>query len=47
MAVERHPYDSRGKAQFFEVGVYQDEVITGIPLINLIQAVNSSTTGGI
>lgn len=47
MAVERHPYDSRRKAQFFEVGVYQDEVISGKPLINLIQAVNSSTTGGI
>jgi hypothetical protein len=43
MQVERHPYDSRRKAEDVEVGYYQDEKITGSTYGFLIRAVNSST----
>lgn len=43
LTVERHPYDSRKKAEEVEVGVYQDEKITGATYGFLLTAVNSST----
>lgn len=43
MQVERHPWDSRIKAQEIEVGYYQDEVITGAEYGFLITNVTSST----
>jgi len=43
LTVERHPYDSRKKAEEVEVGVYQDEKITGASYGYLLVAVNSST----
>lgn len=43
MTVERHPYDPRKKKEDVEVGVYQDEKITGSSYGFLIRAVNSST----
>ena len=43
MQVERHPYDSRIKAEELEVGYYQDEKITGSTYGFLLTAVNSST----
>ena len=41
--VERHPYDTKVKAQDIEVGYYQDEVITGDEYGYLITNVTSST----
>lgn len=43
MQVERHPYDSKKKAELVEVGYYQDEKITGSTYGFLLTAVNSST----
>lgn len=43
MTVERHPYDSRAKAEQVEVGYYQDEKTTGQSYAFLLVAVNSST----
>lgn len=43
ITVERHPYDSRKKAEEVEVGLYQDEKITGRSYGFLMTAVNSST----
>lgn len=43
MQVERHPYDTRKKAEEVEVGYYQDEKITGASYGFLLVAVNSST----
>lgn len=43
MTVERHPYDSKIKAEEVEVGYYQDEVITGASYGFLLTSVNSST----
>ena len=43
LQVERHPYDSKKKAQDIEVGYYQDEVITGDEYGFLITNVTSST----
>ena len=43
MQVERHPYDSRKKAEEIEAGYYQDEVITQPGYGFLLKAVNSST----
>lgn len=43
LTVERHPYDSRKKAEEVEVGLYQDEKITGASYGFLLTAVNSST----
>ena len=42
MQVERHPYDSRIKAEEIEVGYYQDEKITGDSYACLLVGVNSS-----
>lgn len=41
--VERHPYDTKIKAQDIEVGYYQDEVITGPEYAYLLTNVTSST----
>ena len=41
--VERHPYDTKRKAQDVEVGYYQDEVITGSEYGFLLTNVTSST----
>ena len=43
MQVEKHPYDTRRKAEDLEVGFYQDEKITGSSYGFLLTAVNSST----
>jgi len=43
MQVERHPYDTRKKAEEVEAGYYQDEKITGSDYGFLLTAVNSST----
>ena len=43
MSVERHPYDTRIKAEELEIGYYQDEKITASGYGFLIRAVNSST----
>jgi len=43
MIVERHPYDTKIKAQELEVGYYQDEVITGATYGGLLTNVTSST----
>lgn len=43
MQVERHPFDSKIKAQEIEVGLYQDEKVTGSTYAYVIRAVNSST----
>lgn len=43
MQVERHPYDTRLKAQEIEAGYYQDEVVTGAEYGGLITNVTSST----
>jgi len=43
MQVERHPYDTKIKAQDVEVGYYQDEVITGAEYGFLLTNVTSST----
>ena len=43
MVVERHPYDSRAKAEIVEVGYYQDAKLTGASYGFLLTAVNSST----
>ncbi|HEX7013644.1 MAG TPA: major capsid protein [Steroidobacteraceae bacterium] len=43
MQVERHPYDSKIKAEEIEVGYYQDEKITAPTYAYVIRAVNSST----
>lgn len=43
MTVERHPYDSKTKAEEIEVGYYQDEKITASGYAFLLAAVNSST----
>lgn len=43
MQVERHPYDTKVKAQEIEVGYYQDEVITGADYGFLFTNVTSST----
>ena len=43
MMVERHPYDTKAKAELIEVGYYQDEKITGSSYGFLLTAVNSST----
>lgn len=43
MQVERHPFDSKIKAQEMEVGFYQDEKVTGGTYAYIIRAVNSST----
>jgi len=43
MQVERHPYDSRIKAELIEAGYYQDEKITGASYGFLLKSVNSST----
>jgi len=43
LVVERHPYDSRKKAEEVEAGLYQDEKITGASYGYLLTAVNSST----
>ena len=43
LTVERHPYDSRKKAEEVEVGVYQTEKIVGSSYAFLLTAVNSST----
>jgi len=43
MQVERHPYDTKKKAEEIEVGYYQDEKITGASYGFLLTAVNSST----
>jgi len=42
MQVERHPYDTKVKAQELEVGYYQDEVLTGIDYGFLLTNVTSS-----
>lgn len=41
--VERHPYNTRAKCEYVEVGYYQDERITGASYAFLLTAVNSST----
>lgn len=41
--VERHPYDTRKKAEEVEVGYYQDEKVTTASYGHLLVAVNSST----
>ena len=43
MMVERHPYDSKIKAEEIEVGYYQDEIVTGADYGFLIVAVTSAT----
>jgi len=43
MIVERHPFDSKIKAEEVELGVYQDEVITSAPLAYLFTNVTSSS----
>lgn len=43
MQVERHPFDSKIKAQEIEVGYYQSEKVTGADYAHVIRAVNSST----
>ena len=43
MAVERHPYDTKTKAEEIEIGYYQDEAITASGYGFLLTAVNSST----
>ena len=43
MQVERHPWDSRRKAEDIEVGYYQDEKLTSASHGFLLTAVNSST----
>ncbi|OGC95821.1 MAG: hypothetical protein A2W25_15205 [candidate division Zixibacteria bacterium RBG_16_53_22] len=43
MQVERHPYDSKIKAELIEAGYYQDEKITGASYGFLLKSVNSST----
>ena len=43
MQVERHPYDSRIKAEEIEVGYYQDEKLTASTYGFVLDAVNSST----
>lgn len=43
MQVERHPYDTKRKAQQIEAGYYQDEVITGSTYGFLLTNVTSST----
>lgn len=43
MQVERHPYDSRIKAELIEAGYYQDEKVTGASYGFLLKSVNSST----
>ncbi len=42
LVAERHPYDSRKKAEEVEVGMYQDEKLTGASYGFLITGVNSS-----
>lgn len=41
-SVERHPFNAKIKAEEVEVGVYQDELITGAAYSFLITGVNSS-----
>lgn len=43
MQVERHPFDSKIKAQEIEVGYYQSEKVTGADYAYVIRAVNSAT----
>ena len=43
LTVERHPFDSRTHSEEVEVGLYQDEKITGPSYAFLLTAVNSST----
>lgn len=43
MQVERHPFDSKIKAQEMEVGYYQDEKVTGPQYAFVLRAVNSNT----
>lgn len=43
MQVERHPFDTKSKAQDIEVGYYQDEVITGSEYGFLFTNVTSSS----
>jgi len=43
MQVERHPYDTKIKAEEIEVGYYQDEKITAPTYAFVLRAVNSST----
>lgn len=43
MQVERHPFDSKIKAQEIEVGYYQAEKVTGADYAYVIRAVNSAT----
>jgi hypothetical protein len=43
MQVERHPFDSKIKAQEIEVGYYQSEKVTAADYAYVIRAVNSST----
>jgi hypothetical protein len=43
MTVERHPFDSKTKAEEVELGVYQDERITSSTLAYLLTNVTSST----
>ncbi len=43
MQAERHPYNTRTKSEEVEVGMYQDEKITGSEYAYLIVAVTSST----
>lgn len=43
LQVERHPYDSKTKAEEVEAGYYQDEKITGADYGFLLTAVTSST----
>lgn len=43
MQAERHPFDTKTKAEEVEIGYYQDEKITGAAYGFLLTAVNSST----
>lgn len=43
MTAERHPFDSKTKTEEVEVGVYQDEKITGSIYAGFLISVNSST----
>ena len=45
MTVERHPYDSRNKAEELEIGYYQDEKITGASYGFLLTNVTSNGSG--
>ena len=47
LQAERHPYDDRKKSYEVEVGLYQDERVTGADYGFLVLSVNSNTSSGL